>query len=468
MYDDVSFQCLVDGTCTGEAVKEILNPATGQPVARTAIADAAMLDDAVTSARKAFRLWRTTALSTRRALLARIADLVHDHASDLARLITLEQGKPLQESRQEVAFSESIFRMYADMRPNDSRSLFFAEGERFYQNFTPLGVVAGIIPWNFPLLIAAMKVAPAILAGNAIIVKPAPTTPLTTLYFAARLANDLPAGLIQVLADDGSLGPLMTGHAGIDKIAFTGSTASGRSVMAASAATLKRQTLELGGNDPAIVLNDADVPKTAERIFAAAYTNAGQVCGAVKRLYVQRDAYVPLCEHLAQLVRAAVLGDGLHPETTIGPVQNRRQYDRACALLESASRAGRTLARGAAHDGPGYFVPPVLIADLPETHALISEEQFAPLLPVLPFDTIEEALVNANASAFGLTASVWSRDTSKAEAVALELDAALVCVNRHNENPVGLGVSMAKQSGIGWLLGEEGVKEYLQPHLVIR
>jgi len=273
---------------------------------------------------------------------------------------------------------------------------------------------------------------------------------------------------VQILGDGGELGPLLAAHPGIDKVAFTGSTTTGRSVMAAAAATLKRQTLELGGNDAAIVLEDADPRESAERIFAAAFGNSGQVCGAIKRVYAQDGVYQPLCDHLADLLASCVVGDGLDSRTTLGPVQNQRQFARAEALQANASRDGRVVAEGRRPDGPGFFIAPGLYADLPETHPLVAEEQFAPLLPIQRFCEVAEAVQLANGSQYGLTASVWSIDARRAEEVALQLDASLVCINRHNENPVGLGLSMAKQSGMGWLLGEEGVKEYLQPHLVIR
>ena len=463
-----SFRCLVAGDLVGGQQVPVLNPATEEAVATCHVADDRMVDVAVDAAIRAFASWRSTPLVERRALLMRMADILRDNATHLARLLTLEQGKPLTEARQELAGAEAFFRHCAAVDGTVTESLFTTDEDKTVRTYTPLGVVAGIVPWNFPLLIAAMKVGPALLTGNAVIIKPAPTTPLTTLAFARLCAEHVPEGLLQVLGDDGRVGPMLVAHPGIRKIAFTGSTRTGRTVMATAASTLKRLTLELGGNDPALVLRDADPASAAEGIFRAAFTNAGQICGAVKRVYVHEDLYAPFCQSLATLVDDLVIGNGLEPGVTLGPVQNRVQYEKAITLLADAQQQGQILAQRAGPSSKGYFVPPTVFGGLSDEHPLVTDEQFAPLLPVQRFASESEAINRANSTPYGLTASVWSADERHAEAVAHQIDAGLLCINKHNEAALDWGIPLAKQSGSGWLLGDAGIKEYLQPHLLVR
>lgn len=459
---------LVDGELIVGCEARVINPATGEPFATYGVADAALIERAVASASKAFLSWRDTPVAVRREVLVRMADRIHDNAENLARLLTLEQGKIAAEAQEEVAWTEAIFRHYAALYPEADKTLFREEGKTYVRLYTSLGVVAGIVPWNFPFLIMATKVAPALLTGNVIIVKPAPTTPLTTLKFAQLIAQDVPPGVVQVLGDDGTVGPALVSHPMVRKVAFTGSTVSGRKVMAAGAETLKRLTLELGGNDPAIVLDDADPETSAAGIFAAAFTNAGQVCGAAKRLYVHERVYDAFIDALRTRVERIVLGSGQDPAVTMGPVQNRMQFERANTLTQAA-RSGQILAQAPAFDGPGYFIRPTVFGGLAEDHPLVAQEQFAPLLPILRYTDLNEAIARANATPFGLTASIWTADEARGEQVVRKLEAGLLCVNKHNEAPgAAVGIAAAKQSGIGWLFGEEGVREYLQPHLLYR
>lgn len=462
------FYNLVDGELRAGAHKgAAINPATEARIALYHIADARLVDCAVRAAQAAFESWARTSLQSRRALLVRLRQRIQAQSEDLATLLTLEQGKPLAEAREEIAAAVALFAYYEGVRSERSDALFdeaFADHQRMY---APLGVVAGIVPWNFPFLIAVMKIAPALLTGNVIIIKPSPTTPLTTLAFARIAADAAPRGVLQVLGDDGGVGPLLTAHPGVRKVAFTGSTQTGRKVMAAGAETLKRLTLELGGNDAALVLADADIETTAAQIYSAAFSNAGQICGAAKRIYVANEILPAFSSALAVHVNAARVGDGLCDGVTIGPLQNRAQYQKAKRLMSKASACGAIIAQARAPLGKGFFVPPTLFTGLDETSDLVREEQFAPLAPILSFQGEDEVVSRANASPYGLTASVWSSNAERARAIATQLDAALVCVNKHNESPFELGVAMSKQSGVGWLLGEEGLLEFLQPRLVM-
>jgi acyl-CoA reductase-like NAD-dependent aldehyde dehydrogenase len=462
------FDGLIDGRLVaGTRYAAVLDPATEQVVGHAAIADVDMVARAVSAALVAQQRWRRSALTERRALLRRMADVLDAHALALARTLVLEQGKPIREARGEVDGAIGLLRQLASVHPECDALLFEAQDEHLLRHYSPLGVVAGIVPWNYPLLIAAMKVGPALLTGNAIIVKPAPSTPLTTLQAAELWADLVPSGLLQVLGDDGEVGAVLTAHPDVRKVAFTGSTLTGRRVMAAAAPTLKRITLELGGNDAAIVLADADIELAAEGLFHAAFTNCGQICGAAKRIYVHDSRFDAFCEALARRVRAVVMGSGLRPEVTMGPLQNSSQHEKAALLLASARQHGRIVASSHVPAGPGYFLPATLVEGLDESHPLVREEQFAPLLPIQRFRCEQDALDRANDTPYGLTASVWSGDRDHAVAVARGLDAAMVCINRHNDTPVEVSVSMSKQSGIGWLGGDEGLLEYLQAHTIV-
>jgi acyl-CoA reductase-like NAD-dependent aldehyde dehydrogenase len=456
------------GPARGGVRQAVINPATEEVLASVATCDAADVEQAVARATAAAAQARRTPIAERRRLLVTLAERLDAQADAMATLLTLEQGKPRDQALREIQGAAGLFRYYAGLHADRGDRPFDEEAGNHRRLFTPLGVVAGIIPWNFPFLIAAMKIAPAILTGNAIIAKPAPTSPLTTLALAALAADDLPEGLLQVLADGGAVGPMLVEHPAIAKIAFTGSTATGQGVMRSAAASLKRLTLELGGNDAALILEDADPEIAAAGIFKAAFTNAGQICGAAKRVYVHEKLFDAFAAALARQIDAVVVGDGRDPGTTLGPVQNDRQYRRAMELMAAAEASGQIVARKAAPQGKGYFVPPTAFADLADDHVLVAEEQFAPMLPLLRFSSEDEAIARANASEYGLTASVWSNDRERAESVVAQLDAALLCINRHNECTPDIGLNMTKQSGLGWLLGDEGVKEYMQAHALVR
>ena len=323
-----AYQMLIGGNMVdGDLGMDVINPATERVVARCPRASLAQLNDAVAAARAAFPAWSAASMDERRAALVRAAEAIEAGAHDLARILTQEQGKPLAAALEETLGAAAFFRYFAslDLPPE---VLADDAARRVEVRYRPLGVVGAIVPWNYPLILAAFKIPPALLAGNTIVVKPAGTTPLATLHIARLLAPVFPAGVFNVIADANDLGAEMTRHPGIDKISFTGSTATGAKVMAGAAATLKRVTLELGGNDAAIVLDDVDVKAVAPKLFASAFTNSGQVCIAVKRLYVPDALYDALCSELAALADAAVVGDGLEEGTQFGPLQNRMQFER--------------------------------------------------------------------------------------------------------------------------------------------
>jgi acyl-CoA reductase-like NAD-dependent aldehyde dehydrogenase len=310
------------------------------------------------------------------------------------------------------------------------------------------------------------KLLPALLTGNTVILKPSPMTPLTTLKLG-ELANQVfPAGVVNVLADNNELGPLITAHPDIAKVSFTGSTPTGRKIMASSAATLKRLTLELGGNDAGIVLDDADPAEVAPGIFATAFVNSGQVCAALKRLYVHESIYDEVCDEIARLARSAVVGDGTDPRTEFGPIQNRAQFDKVCSYIDDAREHGTIIAGGEIANAPGYFVPLTVVRDIEDGTRVVDEEPFGPILPIIRYSNIDDAVASANRSEFGLGGSVWSSDIERAEAVAARLECGSAWVNQHAAFAPNIPFPAAKQSGIGVEWGLEGIAEYTRVQTV--
>ncbi|MBN9570243.1 MAG: aldehyde dehydrogenase family protein, partial [Alphaproteobacteria bacterium] len=330
----------------------------------------------------------------------------------------------------------------------------------------PLGVIGAIVPWNFPMILMAFKVPPALLAGNTIVVKPAPTTPLSTLRFGELVKDLLPPGVLNVITDANDLGGALTAHPDVRKISFTGSTATGRKVMAGAAETLKRITLELGGNDAGIVLPDVNPKETAPKLFQGAFQNNGQVCIAMKRLYVHESIYDAMCDELAALAEQAVVGDGLEQGTQLGPLQNRMQFEKVKEILADAKKHGTIIAGGEVPDRPGYFIKPTIVRDITDGTRLVDEEQFGPVLPVIKYSDPEDAVARANASPYGLGGSIWSTDLDKAYALANQMNSGTVWVNKHADLAPNIPFGGAGQSGLGSELGEEGLAEFTQVQVI--
>jgi acyl-CoA reductase-like NAD-dependent aldehyde dehydrogenase len=289
---------------------------------------------------------------------------------------------------------------------------------------------------------------------------------LSTLYFAALVAELVPPGVLNVIADTGELGARMTAHPDIAKITFTGSTATGRRVMASAAETLKRITLELGGNDPAIVLGDADPKAIAPKLFNAAFRNTGQLCIAIKRIYADAAIYDALCDELAALADKAKVGDGFEPDVEFGPLQNKLQYDLVAALIDEARSVGRVIAGGVVTGRPGYFIRPTIVRDISDGARLVDEEQFGPVLPIVKFTDPDDAVRRANALPFGLGASVWSADPERAHAIGVQIESGTVWINHHGELAPDVPFAGAKTSGLGVELGREGLMEFTQLQVI--
>jgi len=452
---------LVDGALT----LDVVNPATGEIAETCARADSDQLDAAVAAAKRAFPAWSGLPDDERRGKLLALADAIDARSGEFARLLTLEQGKPLAQAEFEAGAAAAAFRTFADFKLETITRVDEAH-QRIIEHRTPLGVVATITPWNFPLLLLAGKVAPALMAGNTVVSKPAPTTPLTSLLFGEVAQPILPPGVLNIVVDQNDLGSRLTSHPDVAKVSFTGSTATGKRVMESVSSSLKRLTLELGGNDAAIVLDDVDVKEVAPRIFDAAMLNAGQVCLAAKRVYVPTSLYDAMCEELARLADAAIVDEGLRQGTQIGPVQNRQQFEKLKTYLDDARENGTVIAGGDPLDRPGYFIAPTIVRDIPDSARLVREEQFGPILPVLSYEDLDEVVARANDSEFGLGGTIWTANPERGLELAMKIDSGVVWVNKHLDLPFDMPFRGAKQSGLGVENGQEGFHEFTQAKII--
>lgn len=462
----MDYRMLINGKMvSADKMIDVINPATGTVFAQVPKGTADHINQAVAAAKAAFPAWAATPLVERQAAVAKIAAIVNENADYLARLMTQEQGKPMAESLGEMAWTEGYMGHYATLEVKGRVIQDDAEF-RIELRRKPLGVVAGIIPWNFPLLVVCWKLGPALVAGNTIVIKPAPTTPVTALAFFDLIKDVVPAGVINIVTDENDLGALLTSHPDVAKVGFTGSTATGKKVMQSSADTLKRVTLELGGNDPSIVLPDVDVVDAAAKIYGGAFLNAGQVCLAIKRAYIHEDIYDQMCDELVKLADAAIVGDGLEQGTTMGPIQNKAQYEKVKNFIDQANRDGKIIAGGVVEGSTGYFIRPTIVRDVTDGDSIVDEEQFGPILPLIKFTDIEDVIGRANNSDYGLGGSVWSKDLDKAISIADRIETGTIWVNQHIN--IGPHIPMAgfKSSGIGIEQSEEGLEEYTQAQVL--
>jgi acyl-CoA reductase-like NAD-dependent aldehyde dehydrogenase len=443
----------------GAASIEVINPVDETVIASVPDATAADVDRAVHAAATAFTSWSVTSFEERRDVLLKVSGVVAAHSAELEDLLIRETGRP----RGVAEFELQLVRQYLDyfaQQKLDVEVLAEDAGRRVELHRKPLGVVAAIVPWNAPLYIAAGKIAPALAAGNTVVLKAAPSTPLATLRMAELIAKIVPPGVINILSGGNAAGAALVTHPDVAKISFTGSTKTGRAIMAEAAATLKRVTLELGGNDAAIVLPDADPKAVAPALFAFAFFNSGQVCAVIKRLYVHDSIYEAVCNEIAALAQACPVGDGQDPAVQFGPVQNSAQYQKVLGFLDDARTHGRIIAGGEARTGKGYFVPLTVVCDIAEGTAIVDEEPFGPILPIIRYSNVDDAVARANQSPYGLGASVWSSDVAVATEVARRLDAGSVWVNQHCALDPSVPFPAHKQSGVGVESGREGLLAY--------
>jgi aldehyde dehydrogenase (NAD+) len=467
MTTQASYTMTIGGQAvTGATSFDVLNPATGQVIGSAPDCTPEQLDAAVAAARKAFPAWSATPIEKRREALLGIAGVLGGNVEELKRLLTSEQGKPHEGAMGDVLGGAYWCQATSTLEIPEKVVEESAERHGITRH-VPIGVVGAIAPWNFPIILAMFKVAPALLAGNTVVLKPSPFTPLTTLRMGELLRGVLPDGVLNIVTGGDSLGPWMTSHPGIDKISFTGSSATGRKVMASASETLKRVTLELGGNDAAIVLPDVDVAEVAEKLFWAAFGNSGQICIATKRMYVHKDIYEPLKTAIVDYAKTVKMGDGAEQGTQLGPINNKLQYERVLDLIaDSKAKGYKFLMGGEASPAPGYFVPITIIDNPPENSRIVQEEQFGPILPLLSFDTLEEAIDRANASPYGLGASIWTADEAMALDISSRIAAGTVWINETQHlSPLG-AFGGHKQSGLGSEGALEGLLEYTNTQTV--
>jgi acyl-CoA reductase-like NAD-dependent aldehyde dehydrogenase len=456
-------------TIDGKAVKGskttgVINPATGKVFAEVPDCTKAELDHAMNAAAHAFPSWSKD-IAARRKVLNECAAALQQPPEGLARMLTQEQGKPLDKAGQEIMYT-SMWCAYTASLDLPAEVLQNNPQGRIEIRRKPLGVVAAITPWNYPLMLGMWKIAPALLAGNTIVLKPSPYTPITTLMLGEILRDIVPPGVLNVISGGDELGSWMTSHPIPRKISFTGSVETGKKVAAAAAPDLKRVTLELGGNDAAIVLSDVDLASVAPKIFWGAMENSGQICSAIKRVYVPQEMYAPMLEMLGELAKGVKVGNGLEAGTQMGPINNRPQFERVTELVEDAKKHGAKIISGGAVGKEGYFFAPTIVGNISDGVRLVDEEQFGPALPIIPYKDVADAVKRANATHYGLSGSVWSKDSDRGAEVAAQLECGSAWVNQHLAIAPNLPFGGAKWSGIGVENGPWGLLGFTEIQVV--
>ncbi len=456
----------IDGRAAAtESAFDVVNPASGKSFASCPDATRAQLDEAMAAAERAFPAWAADEAARRQALIA-CADALAAKAAEIGRVLTREQGKPLPRAVEEVMGGSVWFRVTAGL-PLDAEVLQDDDDVRIELHRKPLGVVGAITPWNFPIILAIWKLAPALLAGNTVVLKPSPFTPLSSLAVGEALRDVLPPGVLNVVSGGNELGAWITEHPAVRKISFTGSVATGKKIAAAAAPDLKRVTLELGGNDPAIVLGDVDPKQVAEKLFWSAFANSGQICVAVKRMYVDEKIHSAVVDEIADIARRVKVGNGLEEGSELGPINNAPQFERVCELVDDAVANGARCVAGGSRIGEnGYFFEPTVVTDVAEGIRLVDEEQFGPALPIMPFRDVDDAIARANATHFGLGGSVWSADTERAKDLARRLECGTGWVNQHLNLVPNAPFGGSKWSGIGYENGPWGLAAFTELQVI--
>lgn len=449
--------------------RQISDPATGGPVGRAPEHTDADLEGLVAEAAAAQPGWAALGHAERSAYLNRAADAIEANAEALAVLLSREQGKPLNgpNARFEVGACSTWLRANAGFEL-EPEFVVDDDGGRVELHYRPLGVVGAIGPWNWPMMIGIWQLAPALRMGNTVVMKPSSSTPLSVLALVHVLNTVLPDGVLQAISGDRTVGNRLVEHPDVAKIMFTGSTNAGKAIIRNSAETVKRLTLELGGNDAGIVLPDADPTAIAQDLFWGAFINTGQTCAALKRLYVHEDIYEQVISELEQTASQMPMGVGLDEGNVLGPLQNKNQFDVVAGLVQAAKDAGARIVIGGDPDPdqPGYFYPTTLVADIDNDNPLVAQEQFGPALPIIKYSTVDEAVAMANGLDVGLGASVWSSDIQAARQVAAQILAGSVWINKHGTVDPRVPFGGAKQSGYGLEFGIEGLKHLGQPQII--
>jgi acyl-CoA reductase-like NAD-dependent aldehyde dehydrogenase len=460
------YSMTIDGkSAAAERQFDVVDPALGEVTAQAPDCTPEQLDRAVTAAAAAQREWRTDEDGRRKAMLA-FADAISAASAELTAALSRETGKPLPVAGAEPAICATWLQYYASM-PIPRELLADDDSVRIELAQRPLGVVAAITPWNFPLGLAMWKIAPALLAGNTVVLKPSPFTPLASLLLGEISQTVLPAGVLNVVTGGDRLGADLVAHPVPRKVTFTGSIAAGKSVAVSAAADLKRVTLELGGNDPAILLPDADLATAVPVLLGTAFFNTGQACALPKRIFAPAERYDEVVEAFAAAANAMTVGPPSDPAAQLGPLSTRPQFERVKELAQDAVRRGaRVAAGGHPGPGPGFFFEPTILADISDSAPVVAGEQFGPVLPILSYTTVDEAVERANDTRFGLCGSAWGTDLDRATAVAELLECGTTFVNTHADLLPTVPFGGAKWSGLGQENGTAGLLAFTEPQVV--
>ncbi|KAF2638448.1 aldehyde dehydrogenase [Massarina eburnea CBS 473.64] len=462
------FYNIVDGKQRGsDNVHHGINPSTGQELWDVPIGSQQDLDDAVAAAKKAFPAWRDTPIEKRKELLTQFGELIGQYTDELLAVFCKETGKPKKSAVAEIQGVQYLVQYHCSLEIPTEK--YEAEDKTIYTEYTPLGICGGIIPWNFPLFLSAIKIVPALLTGNAIIIKPSPFTPYSGLKLVEIMQEVFPSGLVQAVGGNNELGQQLCEHPGIGKITFTGSIATGKKVMATASKTLKRVTLELGGNDASIILPDVDIKRVAPEVVKGAFQNSGQVCIATKRIYIHESIYKEFLAEMVAFTKSIKVGSPDEEDNFLGPVQNSMQYERVKGFFQDSKKQGYKFAVGEPDivaANKGYFIQPTIIDNPPNGSRIIEEEPFGPIVPTQPWSDLEEVIARANNTNTGLGACVWGKDVEKASKVARRLEAGSVFVNSYEKaDPHGM-FGGHKESGIGGEMGTLGLLAYMNAHVI--
>ncbi|KAF2017782.1 aldehyde dehydrogenase [Aaosphaeria arxii CBS 175.79] len=443
-----------------------VNPATGAENWEVPIASEQDLNDAVAAAKKAFPSWRDTPLEKRRELLGKYIELFSQHQEDFINLLCKETGKPRKFAAVEVGGVVPFIGYHSQLKIPDETVE--DEEKTIYTEYTPLGVCGGIIPWNFPLILSIGKIAPALLTGNTMIIKPSPFTPYTGLKLVELAQQVFPPGVLQAVGGNNELGALLTTHPDVAKISFTGSIATGKKVMEASAKTLKRVTLELGGNDASIILPDVDIKKVAPEVVMGAFQNSGQVCVATKRIYIHESIYKEFLEEMVNFTKTIKVGNPDDGDNLLGPIQNSMQYEKVKGFFADSKAKGYKFAVGEPDvaASKGFFIQPTIIDNPPNDSMIITEEPFGPIVPTQPWSDIDEVIARANNTNTGLGGCVWGKDVEAAKKVAKRMEAGSIFVNSYEKPTPQAIFGGHKESGIGGEWGTTGLLAFMNAHVI--
>ncbi len=466
---------IVNGQPVGsEKSFESINPATGETLGRAPISTQLQVTEAIAAARAAQAGWAARPDAERKALTMQVAEAIKKNARYLAEWVTKEQGKPLGGVGPDQV-PGALFELWGcEVWTQVPASLdlpidvvFEDETRRDEVLRKPYGVIAAIAPWNWPLLIAIWQIIPSIRAGNTVVIKPSEYTTIGTLELIRVINEILPKGVLNSVSGPGDVGSWLVDNPGVDKIMFTGSASTGKKIAEAAARNMVPATMELGGNDAAIVLPDADPKAIAMGLFWGAFINMGQTCACAKRLYVHESVFDATVQALKEIAQAMPMGNGMEDGMAMGPIQNKMQFDKVVSLVDSAKQAGATIVCGGqATGGPGYFYPLTLVTGLKDGARLVDEEQFGPVLPIIKYSTVEEAIASANRLRAGLGASVWSSDIDAAKRVASQIQAGTVWINQHGAIHPMVPFGGIKGSGYGVEFGIDGLKAVTQPQVI--